>query len=167
MDAHDFSDVIEMVCENSGIHQAPPTQRPKLVTDRGPALISRTFGEYLEAKGIGHILASSYHPQTNGKIERYHRSCKERINRVVWEKPEDLNTEIATFSSFYNLRRYHEELGNVTPDNGYFGRKNSISTKRNDLKKLTLSKRRTFNRSSRNTQPQLRLNSCPLNSHFF
>ena len=69
MTAGAFTDVVELACEAAGIDEAPPTQRPRLVSDRGPALISTAFNEYLEVKGIGHILASPYHPQTNGKIQ--------------------------------------------------------------------------------------------------
>jgi len=141
----DFSDVIEDACESVGLSSMPEADRPRLVTDNGAALISRDFGRYLEIIGIGHILASPYHPQTNGKIERYHRSCKEQINLVVWESPEELKREISTFIEYYNSRRYHEALGNVTPDDVYFGKRDSIQTRRRKLQGKTLARRQAIN----------------------
>jgi RNA-directed DNA polymerase len=145
MDAGAFSEVVEQALEFAGLARLDDSRRPRLVSDRGAALICEDFGQYLEARGIGHILASPYHPQTNGKIERYHRSCKERIGLLVYETPEQMEDEIDAFVSDYNAERYHEALGNVTPDDVYYGRRESIMEKRRNLKQKTLARRKRRN----------------------
>jgi transposase InsO family protein len=82
MTADDFSDAVELAYEATGINTVPENQKPRLLSDRGLALISEAFGQYLEQKGIGRILASLNHPLTSGKIERY-PSFPERENSVA------------------------------------------------------------------------------------
>ena len=83
-----------------------------------------------------------YHPQTQGKIERWHQPLKNRILLENYYLPGDLENQISAFVDHYNNQRYHESIGNVTPADAYFGRHTAIIEKRKRIKKLTTQNRR-------------------------
>ena len=115
---------------------------PRLLTDNGSCYISGNLTSYLESVGIDHVRGAPNHPQTQGKIERYHRSMKNLVKLEHYYSPGELKQRLSEFVHFYNNHRYHESLQNVTPADVYFGRDEKILMNRNILKQKTIQKRR-------------------------
>ena len=144
-----LEDVVQLAADFTGMTDVPIEDRTVLLSDNGAGYISQQFNEYLREVGIKHITASPFHPQTNGKIERYHRSLKEEINQVPYDMPSELKEAIGAFVEYYNYRRYHEGLANVTPYDVYTGKHLEIIAKRKEVKSRTLQERRSYNSIAR------------------
>jgi len=111
---------------------------PRLLSDNGPCFVSKALREYLEQQGMGHTRGKPYHPMTQGKIERYHRSMKNILLLEHYYSPSELEDQIAIFVDYYNNERYHEALNNLTPADVYHGRDREILTRREQTKKRTM-----------------------------
>ena len=129
--------------------EVPVEDRTRLLSDNGSGYVSRAFGDYLRLVGIRHILATPFHPQTNGKLERYHQTIKQDVNQVPYEVPSDLEAAIAAFVSCYNYRRYHMALGNVTPADVLRGRREAILQRRREVQVETIERRKRYDRTIR------------------
>ena len=90
---------------------------------------------------MDHVRGAPYHPQTQGKIERWHQTLKNRILLENYYLPRDLVKQIGQFLDHYNNRRYHESLSNVTPAEAYLGRDTAIIESRK-IKEMTIQTRR-------------------------
>ena len=146
--------VVQLAVDRTSMTEVPLEDRTRLLSDNGSGYVSRAFRDYLNLVGSRHILAAPYHPQTNGKLERYHQSIKHEVNQVPYEVPGDLEVAIAGFVDYYNNRRYHKALSNVTPDDVLHGRREGILIKRSEVKAETLARRQRYNyllRESNNT----------------
>jgi hypothetical protein len=91
---------------------------------------------------VKHIHGSPMHPQTQGKIERYHRSMKNVIKLENYYSPDQLRRAIADWVHYYNHHRYHESLKNVTPADVYFQKDQRILKEREKIKRKTIERRR-------------------------
>ena len=139
MRSDDVERVVTKALQRSGLGMA---QRPRLLSDNGSCYMSGDLKAFLEEESIVHVRGKPLHPQTQGKIERYHRTMKNIIRLEHYYSPEELKTRIAEFVDYYNNRRYHESLNNVTPADVYFGRDQEILERRKNIKRKTLIKRK-------------------------
>jgi transposase InsO family protein len=112
------------------------------VIDEALPYVSGELRRFLESWQIEHTRGAPYHPMTQGKIKRYHRSMKNLVQLQTFSSPWDLEQEISRFVDYYNHQRYHESLGNVTPADVYFGRAKEVQTRRQEIKRRTLEGRR-------------------------
>jgi len=117
-------------------------QRPRVLTDNGSAFVSKHLREYFDKQEIKHVKCAPYHPMTQGKIERYHRSMKNLLLLEFYYLPQELEQRIEEWVEHYNQYRYHESLDNLTPADIFFGRKQEKLKLREKIKQLTIIKRR-------------------------
>jgi transposase InsO family protein/transposase-like protein len=117
-------------------------QRPRMLSDNGSAYVSRYLKEYLKGESIEHIRSAPFHPMTQGKIERYHRSMKNVLLLEHYYSPDELRKRLTEWVDYYNHQRYHESLDNVRPADAYWGRQDQILAQRQKIKQLTMSQRR-------------------------
>jgi transposase InsO family protein len=142
MSASDVQDTLLMALASTGLDQVLVQHRPRLLSDNGSCYVSGELHTFLEQKHMEHTRSAPYHPMTQGKIERYHRSMKNIVNLQNYFLPGQLESEIASFVTYYNHLRYHESLDNLTPADVYFGRAKEVLTKRDHIKKQTMQQRR-------------------------
>jgi putative transposase len=111
--------------------------------------VSSELREYLGERGMAHTRGRPYHPQTQGKIERWHRTMKNVVKLQHYYFPWELEAALRDFVAYYNNERYHASLDNVTPADVYFGRQHEVLTERAKIKRLTMKKRKRANLASR------------------
>jgi transposase InsO family protein len=126
----------------SGCHSAKIAHKPRLLSDNGSSYISSELAEWLKDRGLSHVRGAPCDLQTQGKIERWHQTLKNRILLKNYYLPGDLEPQIARFVQHYNHRRYHESLRNLTPADVYFGRGQTILLERERIKRDTIKQRR-------------------------
>jgi len=146
MRAEDVTDTLNLALKASGCDSATVLHKPRLLSDNGPSYIAGELAEYIEAQKMSHVRGAPMHPQTQGKIERWHQTLKNRILLENYFLPGDLETQIEAFVEHYNHQRYHESLANVTPADAYFGRAPAIIKQRERIKRQTIEYRRLQHR---------------------
>jgi len=104
-----------------------PEAKPRIITDNGPQFIAKDFKEFIRICGMTHVKTSPYYPQSNGKIERWHKSLKsECIRKKVPLSLEDARRVVEEYVHHYNNVRLHSAIGYITPMDKLAGREDEI-----------------------------------------
>jgi len=145
MRAEDVMDTLTLALSASGCDSAKVRHKPRLLSDNGSSYVSGDLAEWLEDQGMDHVRGAPNHPQTQGKIERWHQTLKNRVLLENHYLPGALEAAIGEFVDHYNNHRCHESIGNVTPADAYFGRAEAIIRERRRIKEKTMKRRRLIN----------------------
>ena len=143
MSARDVSATLRDALQATGLDRVGVRHRPRLLSDNGPCYISSELQSWLAENGVPHTRGKPYHPMTQGKIERWHRTLKDRILLNNYYLPEELERQIDAFVNYYNTSRYHESLNNLTPYDVFTGQGSAILQKLNRIKEKTMILRKT------------------------
>ena len=142
MKALDVTATLDLALAASGLDQMTVVHRPRLLSDNGSFYVASDLADWLDERNIEHVRGARFHPQTQGKIERWHQTLKNRILLEHYDLPGDLERQVAAFVAHYNHARYHESLGNLTPADVYFGCAEAVLLERERIKRQTIANRR-------------------------
>jgi transposase InsO family protein len=142
MKTEDVTATLDLALKASGLDQAKVIHRPRLLSDNGSSYVAADLAKWLDGQNMEHVRGAPYHPMTQGKIERWHQTLKNRIQLENYYLPGDLEASIGRFVEHYNHRRYHESLSNLTPADVFFGRGQTILWQRERIKRNTFQNRR-------------------------
>ena len=145
MSAEDVKDTLDLAIQKSCVGTVRVRHRPRLLSDNGSCYLAKDLQEYLSGWDMTHVRGRPYHPMTQGKIERYHRTMKNTVKLQNYYFPWELEREIKGFVAYYNHERVHESLDNMTPSDVYYGRDEEIRDLRHIVKQQTLRQRRRKN----------------------
>jgi putative transposase len=129
----------------TGIDRVKVKHKPRLLGDNGPCYVSSQLAEYMESREMKHVRGAPYHPMTQGKIERYHRTMKNIVKLHHYYFPWELEQERSKFVEHYNHHRYHESLNNVTPADVFYGWQREILSVRDRVKRKIMEERKRLN----------------------
>jgi len=131
-----------------------PDAKPRIISDNGPQFIAKDFKEFIRIAGMTHVKTSPYYPQSNGKIERWHKTLKGDCIRIkVPLSLDDARRLVTEFTDHYNNTRLHSAIGYVTPRDKLEGRDAEIFQER-DRKLAEARQRRQQLRQAQREQPQ-------------
>jgi transposase InsO family protein len=120
---------VEIILQRA--HEKFPNARPRIISDNGPQFISKDFKEFIRVSGMTHVKTSPYYPQSNGKLERYHKTIKSTCIRTSTPLSlDDCRRVVTDFVGNYNNRRLHSAIGYVTPADKLQGWAETIQSER-------------------------------------
>ena len=120
-----------------------PAAKPRIISDNGPQFIAKDFKEFIRLWQANHVLTSPYYPQSNGKLERWHRTLKEQAIRPQTPMTlEDARRVVDRFVDHYNTVRLHSAIGYITPKDKLEGRSQAIWQERDRKLELARERRR-------------------------
>ncbi len=120
---------VEIILQRA--HEKFPDAAPRVISDNGPQFIAKDFKEFIRISGMTHVKTSPYYPQSNGKLERYHKTIKSTCIRVNTPLSLlDVQRLVTDFVDHYNNRRLHSAIGYITPADKLQGRAETILAER-------------------------------------
>lgn len=140
MKAEDVRNTVDEALLTSGV-----STPPKLLSDNGSCYVSHELADYLITRNMKHVRGRPLHPQTQGKIERYHRSMKNVVKLDNYFCPGQLEEKMKEFVRFYNYERVHESINNLTPAEVYYGKGERKLERRRKIKQRTMKERKKQN----------------------